>query len=126
MAQRMVLGLRAGVGYGLWVSRPGQNVDGNTEAGLLFSMQRRHAMALASGSFVCPNGGAGIAISFGRTAPSVPLVFAGRLTQFPSTAPVRVVVNVNGFTAFARQTPDGDYPAGGVTCRWYAVLKNQD
>lgn len=125
MARRVVLGNRGGQ-YGLWVSKPGFDALTATDAQLLFGMTKRFGMVLASGTVVCPTGGATASVSFGTTQPTAPLIFCGSLTEQPSPYPVATTVSTTGFTVRALAIWDGSYPAGGRTLRWFAVAKNQD
>ena len=126
MARRMVLG-RRGSASGLWISRTGFDALSATEAQLLFSMNARAGMVLASGSVAVPAGGAGRRVSFGVTFPSVPLVFCGTLWNYPINAAVGVDVDTSGFTVYAiADTRNGSFPAGGTNANWFAVMKTEN
>lgn len=126
MTRRVILG-RRGSEFGLWVSPAGVDAQTVGDSNALFSMSRKHLMAIASGTFVCPTGGSRIRVSFGRTLPVVPFLFCGRMTQFPTFATVYSDVDTTGFYAKAGQSREnlGTYPAGGLTIRWFAFMKNQ-
>lgn len=125
MTRRIVLG-RRGAEFGLWVSKPGYDAATAPDTGLLFGMTKRFGMVLASGTVVCPTGGATASVSFGATQPAAPLIFCGSLTEQPSPYPVATTVSTTGFTVRALSIWDGSYPAGGRSLRWFAVAKNQD
>ena len=125
MARRVILGKR-GAEFGLWVSKTGFDAESATDAQLLFGMQKRFGMVIASGTVVCPTGGAIATVNFGSVQPAVPLIFCGVLTEQPSPYPVATTVTTTGFTVRALSIWDGSYPAGGRSLRWFAVAKNQD
>jgi hypothetical protein len=125
MARRMILG-RRGSAYGLWISKPGFDALAASDAQLLFTMTQRAGMVLSSGSVTVPAGGSSLRVAFGETYPSVPLVFCGNLTNYPSNRTVNVVADTSGFTLRPVQEAYGDaWPAAGTAARWFAVMKTE-
>ncbi|KFG68710.1 hypothetical protein [Microvirga sp. BSC39] len=126
MARRMVMGLR-GSAYGLWISQAGHDALTASDANLLFTMTERAGMVLASGTVTVPSGGASARVSFPDTYPSIPLVFAGPLTNYPQPQAVSTQADTSGF--FIRAVLDAynnNYPAAGTTARWFAVMKTEN
>jgi hypothetical protein len=108
------------------VSRAGVDVETASGSDLLFDMTTRRGMVLEGGTAVVPNGGASRAISFARDYPSIPLVFCGQLTNYPSEATVRVNVTRTGFSLSSIQDSyTGQWYAAGDTVRWFAVMQTE-
>lgn len=57
MTDRVILGYRDNVGYGLWVSRPGFDVNTATDDQMLFNTTEESFKVLQKGSVVVPNNG---------------------------------------------------------------------
>jgi hypothetical protein len=125
MTRRIIFGRRGGA-YGLWVSKAGVDVESATGTNLLFDMSQRMGMVLEEGSAVVPSGGGTRSISFAREYPSIPLVFCGQLTNYPSNATVRVNASRTGFILSTILDPStGTYMAAGDTVRWFAVMQTE-
>ena len=125
MTRRIILG-RRGSTYGLWVSKPGVDVETAGAADLLFDMTQRHGMILEEGSAVVPSGGGTRTISFAREYPSIPLVFCGQLTRYPSEATVRTQASRTGFVLSSIQDSyTGQWYAAGDTVGWFAVMQTE-
>jgi len=125
VARRIILG-RRGADHGLWVSKPGIDAETAGAAGLAFDMTHRFGMVLEEGIAVVPGGGSSITISFARAYPSIPMVFCGQLTRFPSEATVRTQASTTGFVLSSIQDSyTGQWYAAGDTVRWFAVMQSQ-
>jgi hypothetical protein len=125
MTRRIILGRRGG-SHGLWVSKPGINVETASADDLAFGMTQRLGMVLEEGTAVVPNGGASRTISFAREYSSVPLVFCGQLTHYPSPATVRTLASRTGFSLSSIQDSyTGQWFAAGDTVRWFAVMQTE-
>jgi hypothetical protein len=125
MARRIILG-RRGSAHGLWVSKAG--IDAETAAGtnLVFDMSQRLGMVLEEGTAVVPSGGTTRSVSFAREYPSIPLVFCGQLTNYPSNATVRTSATRTGFTLTTLFDPiTNTWLAAGQTVQWFAVMQTE-
>jgi len=122
----MVLGQR-GSAFGLWISKAGFDALTATEAQLAFSMASRAGMVLESGTVVVPSGGSAQRVAFSTTYPSVPLVFCGPLTNYPTQTAVSTDADASGFYVRAiYDSYNNNYPAAGTTARWFAVMKTEN
>lgn len=125
MTRRIILG-RRGAAFGLWVSKPGVDVATAGPSDLLFDMTQRLGMILEEGSAVVPGSGSTRTISFARAYPSIPLVFCGQLTRYPSEATVRTLASRTGFILSSIQDSyTGQWYAAGDTVRWFAVMQTE-
>jgi hypothetical protein len=125
MTRRIILG-RRGAAYGLWVSQAGVDAESASGAGLLFDMSQRMGMVLEEGAAVVPDGGASSWISFARQYPSIPLVFCGQLTDYPSNATVRSAATNTGFALSTIFDPlTNTWLAAGQIVRWFAVMQSE-
>lgn len=125
MARRIIMG-RRGASYGLWVSKPGIDVEAASAADMVFDMSQRFGMVLEEGTAVVPGNGGTRTISFAREYPSTPLVFFGQLTSYPSAATVRTQASRTGFVLTSVQDSyTGQWYAAGDTVRWFAVMQTE-
>lgn len=86
MANRIVMGERSGQ-YGLWVSKPGNDVLTAGQDGLLLSMGEESLQAVYTGTVGISNTGAEVAVGLPIALPYTPLVLmqlSPRVTEYTS------------------------------------------
>lgn len=121
MANRVLLGLR-GSDYGLWVSKPAQNVLTAPPSGLLFSSDYAALTPAVTGSFTVGWGAKDAiqnqAVMLGVTFPTPPQMLFKRLI---SSGRYRVVGDNNGFYFYYLENISG----GSRKC-WILVSTSTD
>lgn len=126
MARRVVIGANSAGQVGIFVSAPGVDAYTASESQLRFSSSRRHLMLVQTGTVKLDSDPSTKArVNFAHPPGQVPFVLCGLFNPKPSTAPVKVMVDANGFDAYAAADPSGAYPAAGALVSYYAFLKSQ-